>query len=870
MGKKRTILKFFAISSHLDICLFLPGLSFLPVITQPEYFGQYGEITKLVINHHQGVSPEDPRYGSASAYITFRRQEDAWAAICSVDGFRLMGRTIRASFGTTKYCNSFLRNLPCNNPECLYLHELGDEGDRFTKDEVQLGLARHGSSFAFKEEVLGSSERGNGSRGGGPGDNGRPLPPVNPVLPPPCPVTPTRPATTTSTSSSNSGSRMPSNDGSSASSAGTSLCGNSGSSYGRLPTVQSPTRCQTWSGEHQVVTPGSGGVGTVGSVSVAGGIAGMRGALVGSTSPAPIGSDGRPRPRRRRGQRGRRGSGGSGSNGSLSLGGITNAGGVGVARGGGAGGLDGGVEADVFTDGECVYGPGELCLVTPAADWGQQPVGVHGGAVGTSSSALSHSLHSDSGAYGATPRLTSTSLELSGRSSSSAGFFGDLDNIGMSGTAMGLGSRTVECGKDMVSSACSRYSGGLPVSIGGNGVSSVMSGTDICHPSPTVATWGGNDRSTSSNRSGGGNGGLGGYWGGKTFGSNGARGSPLATSETLTNTPPVELSPSESMSPPSAFPSLGGLGSRGLWNLGGLGTGNSNGGDDRDHEGGGERRSAGGMYSHPILQVRPPPAFFDFRDGVQTATRRQLGTSMPGSARKGSDVLSMSASRLMQQRQDRSRSLDLSSLSLEDDGETRRTEQQSRWNSTDGTVTPHPIKQYLDESRAIGKANTDGVGEVQSHAAGAEGKTALFLRHSRSAAHLTRTNSRGALTDEAFVLSKDALCRSPSVPPGLSLPSCGSSICSEGGRDGRRYSDDGNMYSVSRLGPSERAHRSTSCDAISGEVGNSGDISNGLKENGSVGDSFTQGGLELIRHHPPPFIGFDQFSAAVSQDEVSD
>lgn len=100
---------------------------------QPEYFGQYGDIAKLVINHHQGVPQDDPRHGSASAYVTFRRQEDAWAAICSVDGFRLMGRTIRASFGTTKYCNSFLRNLPCNNPDCLYLHELGDEGDRFTK-----------------------------------------------------------------------------------------------------------------------------------------------------------------------------------------------------------------------------------------------------------------------------------------------------------------------------------------------------------------------------------------------------------------------------------------------------------------------------------------------------------------------------------------------------------------------------------------------------------------------------------------------------------------------------------------------------------------------------------------------------------------
>ncbi|CAN0080699.1 unnamed protein product [Ectocarpus sp. 4 AP-2014] len=89
-----------------------------------------------------------------------------------------MGRTIRASFGTTKYCNSFLRNLPCNNPDCLYLHELGDEEDRFTKDEVQLGLARHGSSFAFKEEVLGDRCDSAARR------------PTNPVFPPPCAMPP--------------------------------------------------------------------------------------------------------------------------------------------------------------------------------------------------------------------------------------------------------------------------------------------------------------------------------------------------------------------------------------------------------------------------------------------------------------------------------------------------------------------------------------------------------------------------------------------------------------------------------------------------------------------------------------------------------
>lgn len=44
---------------------------------------------------------------------------------------------MRSNFGTTKYCATYLRNSPCQNPDCLYLHELGDEEDRFTKDEIQ-------------------------------------------------------------------------------------------------------------------------------------------------------------------------------------------------------------------------------------------------------------------------------------------------------------------------------------------------------------------------------------------------------------------------------------------------------------------------------------------------------------------------------------------------------------------------------------------------------------------------------------------------------------------------------------------------------------------------------------------------------------
>lgn len=44
----------------------------------------------------------------------------------------------QASLGTTKYCSYFLKNMQCPKPDCMYLHELGDEAASFTKEEMQV------------------------------------------------------------------------------------------------------------------------------------------------------------------------------------------------------------------------------------------------------------------------------------------------------------------------------------------------------------------------------------------------------------------------------------------------------------------------------------------------------------------------------------------------------------------------------------------------------------------------------------------------------------------------------------------------------------------------------------------------------------
>lgn len=117
------------------------------ILRSTECFGQYGKIVKAVVNKSHLTM--DRANATASAYITFALKEDALCCIIAIDGYYLDGSLLRASFGTTKYCNFFLRNMQCNNPECLYLHELGDDDDSFTKEEMQSAL--HSGKAAFRE-----------------------------------------------------------------------------------------------------------------------------------------------------------------------------------------------------------------------------------------------------------------------------------------------------------------------------------------------------------------------------------------------------------------------------------------------------------------------------------------------------------------------------------------------------------------------------------------------------------------------------------------------------------------------------------------------------------------------------------------------
>ncbi|KAK9154154.1 hypothetical protein Sjap_001634 [Stephania japonica] len=112
------------------------------LLQRKEYFGQYGKVLKVSIARTAGGAIQHTANNTCSVYITYSKEEEANRCIQSVHGFTLEGKPLRACFGTTKYCHAWLRNMPCSNPDCLYLHDIGTQEDSFTKDEIISAFTR--------------------------------------------------------------------------------------------------------------------------------------------------------------------------------------------------------------------------------------------------------------------------------------------------------------------------------------------------------------------------------------------------------------------------------------------------------------------------------------------------------------------------------------------------------------------------------------------------------------------------------------------------------------------------------------------------------------------------------------------------------
>jgi hypothetical protein len=136
-----------------------PSIANEETLRKPEYFGQYGRIAKMVLNRNNVTASNtvingEIRRASASAYVTFAHKEDTLACILALDGLVLDHRSVRVSYGTSKYCSSFIKSVRCNNPECTYLHEMGAEEDTFTKQEIQAGYVTSGRDVLARQQQI--------------------------------------------------------------------------------------------------------------------------------------------------------------------------------------------------------------------------------------------------------------------------------------------------------------------------------------------------------------------------------------------------------------------------------------------------------------------------------------------------------------------------------------------------------------------------------------------------------------------------------------------------------------------------------------------------------------------------------------------
>lgn len=74
-----------------------------------QFFGQYGSVRKIVINKENAPS-NGSRSKTSTAYITYSNWHEASMAILSLNGAEFEGRTLKVSFGMTKYCQYFVSN----------------------------------------------------------------------------------------------------------------------------------------------------------------------------------------------------------------------------------------------------------------------------------------------------------------------------------------------------------------------------------------------------------------------------------------------------------------------------------------------------------------------------------------------------------------------------------------------------------------------------------------------------------------------------------------------------------------------------------------------------------------------------------------
>ena len=118
------------------------------ILMKYEYLGQYGKILKIIINKKNAYN-QGNKYGpSFGAYITFSDPSEDSIAILSIDKIIINNHTIRANFGTTKYCQYYLSKNKCTKKNCVFLHKKANPEDIINRDDLNSN-----SNYFFNQQI---------------------------------------------------------------------------------------------------------------------------------------------------------------------------------------------------------------------------------------------------------------------------------------------------------------------------------------------------------------------------------------------------------------------------------------------------------------------------------------------------------------------------------------------------------------------------------------------------------------------------------------------------------------------------------------------------------------------------------------------
>ena len=115
-----------------------PKIANKETLQKHESFGQYGNILKILTNKTKIFNQHIYYENCHSSYVYYSCPKEASLAILAVDNFKIDNHYLKTSFGRTKYCSYYLRNLECLNKDCFYLHKLAEKDDVICTDDSKL------------------------------------------------------------------------------------------------------------------------------------------------------------------------------------------------------------------------------------------------------------------------------------------------------------------------------------------------------------------------------------------------------------------------------------------------------------------------------------------------------------------------------------------------------------------------------------------------------------------------------------------------------------------------------------------------------------------------------------------------------------